>query len=219
MKMNILLLFSYINLFKYYNKEADKELVIIQVMVKNANNADLDNYSLQNKEVYIDYLNSQGTAVVTEAAITCYLNARGRIETWQESGSATVYNYSEDPIYINKGQYYRVRLQEWSPSLPSDEQELIKSENKSRLAQDYTKSFQMFYTYKKAGIFFVVEDYNDDTDLNTYKEVMTNVIYGNIEKDYRDSKLNCMIESLKHKLNLFYNKYLRDKLFEYELIK
>lgn len=162
---------NHINLFRYYNKEADKELVIIQVMVKNANNADLTNYSLQNKEVYIDYLNSVGT-VVTEAAITCYLNVQGRINTWQESGSNTVHTYSEDPIYINKGQYYRVRLQEWSPSLSSDEQELIKSENKSRLAQDYTKSFQMFYTYKKAGIFFVVEDYSGDTDLNTYTEYL-----------------------------------------------
>lgn len=162
---------NHINIFKYYNKEADKELVIIQVMVKNANNTDLSNYSLENKEVYIDYLNSQGT-VVTEAAIICYLNVRGSIQTWKESGSATVHTYSEDPIYINKGQYYRVRLQEWSPSLPSDEQELVKSENKSRLAQDYTRSFQMFYTYKKAGIFLVIEDYNDDTDLNTYTEYL-----------------------------------------------
>ena len=163
---------NHINIFKYYNKEADKELVIIQVAVKNANNNDLVNYSLENKEVYIDYLDNTGTSVVTNAAITCYLNVRGSIQTWKEADSSTVYNYSETPIYINKGQYYRVRLQEWSPSLTPDEQELIKSENKSRLAQDYTRSFQMYYIYKKAGIFLVIEDYVDDTDLDTYTEYL-----------------------------------------------
>lgn len=185
---------SHINIFKYYNKEADKELVIIQVTVKNANNNDLVNYSLEDKEVYIDYLDNTGTSVVTSAAITCYLNVRGSIQTWKEASSSTVYNYSETPIYINRGQYYRVRLQEWSPSLTPDQQELIKSENKSRLAQDYTRSFQMYYTYKKAGIFFVVEDYEDGTDLNTYTEYLcdsyddTNHTVTIIDPDNTDNK-------------------------------
>lgn len=160
---------NHIDVFKRYTKQADKEMVIIQVQVKNANSLD-PTYSLANKEVYIDYLNSSGTSVVTSAAITCVLNARGSIETWVEDG--TTHTYSSDPIYIDRGQYYQVRLQEWSPSLTPDEQELIKSESKKRLAQDYTASFQMYYTYKKAGFFFVVEDYDGSTDLHSYTEYL-----------------------------------------------
>lgn len=157
---------NHINVSRIYKKQADKELVSIQVQVRNARNTDTDNFSLEDKIVYIDF--ESGGSFST--AITCYLNVRGGVQTWVENG--VTHTYSEDPIYIDRGQTYKVRLQQWNPSLQEDEQELIKSEDKTAVAQDYTRSFRMYYTYKLAGVFFVVENYEDSTDLETYTEYL-----------------------------------------------
>ena len=158
---------NHINIIRTYAKQADKEQVLIQVAVRNANS---NNYDLTGKEVYIDFLNSSDQ-VVTSAAITCYLTRKGEVGTWKDISEVT-HTYSTDPIFIDRGQHYRVRLQEWNTSIPDpDDQEFIKSGDITIAgAQDYARSFYMYYTYKFAGIFFVVEDYEDTTDLETYKE-------------------------------------------------
>lgn len=143
-----------------YNNASDNEMVYVFVQMPNVSPSIV---TTNNKVLYVYYYNNEN---VSYLQYKCLLRSNGTIKQILNSDDTqATFNgnnliSADDPVLIPIpiGKKYTCALQEWDETIPSTQQEYVKSTDQTFIASKSKRSVIFKYINVQLGIFLVVED-------------------------------------------------------------
>lgn len=145
-----------------YDNVSDNEMVYVFVQMPNVSPSVA---TTNNKIIYVYYYNNN----VPYLQYVCLLRNNGTIKQILEADGTTQATFNgnnlisdSDPVLIPIpiGNKYTCALQEWDETIPSTQQEYVKSTDQTFIASKIKRTVTFKYINVQLGIFLVIEDSN-----------------------------------------------------------
>lgn len=172
-----------------YDNASDNEMVYVYVQMPNVSPSIA---TTNNKILYVYYYDNNN---ISYLQYVCLLRANGTIKQILEADGTTQATFNgnnlisdSDPVLIPIpiGNKYTCALQEWDESIPSTQQEYVKSTDQTFIASKIKRTVTFKYINVQLGIFLIIED---NTKSIGYREcIVTNQDTENNRITFKDGE-------------------------------